>query len=51
MDLTCLQPVRARGQDADAQSHLLIGGLEGSAELETAVELYLLDVGILVDLA
>jgi len=42
---------RSRGQDEQAQSDFLTGGLERSAELGAAVDLYLLAVGVLADLA
>jgi len=42
---------RVRWQDEQSQSDLLAGGLEGSAELGAAVDLYLLDVDVLADLA
>jgi len=42
---------RAGGQDEQSQSDLFAGGLEGTAELGAAVDLYLLDVDVVADLA
>jgi len=50
LDVT-VEFVRDRWQDEQSQADLLAGGLEGSAELGAAVDLYLLDVDIVADLA